>query len=898
LTKSSLENLEGFRVKSSLPISLFPAVPFMGQIEILCTKIEALTVEQDQYRLLFYDSIIQKFQMGKYSEIFTAEYNIEKSKQILYEKSCIGFIHLNKPTSDLFTKENHRTLKFIRDKLYSSDLNWVYVITMDRTLVFSLSHKQFLSWSTLLEVYSEVLICLSLIDPGILDLIDDEYRNLSFKNNLHALNQLYLSIYEEKDTEDSNKNLEHYLLELLKFDTFESSHNYFTSYFDSFLPKLDDISSKDMLNDVLKNLGKFSDAEVVDKIRIIDLLDISPITLLEITPFVKNEKRRGQFYTPLELTIPLILNSFQNKSSIEKISSLKILDPACGTGILIVVALEYVVNQLMLKESYKSFLSLREKVFRSNITGMDIDARLIAYCKSFFSLFINSPSIMSDSDTPIVHKNFLEDFVYNCKNDSSLVPKYDLILSNPPYIPLHSRFMKNVLSDKLRKELKDLIPDFIGKRDNLYVMFFGLALEQLIKPIHGIVSFIIDSSFLDLPSYMLIRKHLLSKYNLLYILSQYKYHRAVVDLSIISFGNSKKKDDFFLWQENITQLSVQQHIKDILDQPNFSFSIQFNPEVRKIIRDVQNRSVLLEDICRISCGLEYGSLLKTHFLSPVQETDYFKVIDGANGLPQSFVTFWVPNWRNSYVRVSKDYENQLKLNNLDKSPKDKKRVLLISGSEDRFIEPKIIIRQTASQFIATFDKEGYFGLRNLHIIHSFNNDYSPLLLLGILSSKLGTYLGRALNIIRGAGNSTNRYPQIRVGDLKRFPIINRSRATKNQLECLKRLEILVEENLKFGRELAHVYVNIWNKMLEITTELPVNSQKRFLQLINSSKKLNLLPSEVLDEITPLLMRVIKQKHHLEHNQKKIDNYTIQIYGLTKENYTELIQENDRGFTSS
>jgi hypothetical protein len=254
--------------------------------------------------------------------------------------------------------------------------------------------------------------------------------------------------------------------------------------------------------------------------------------------------------------------------------------------------------------------------------------------------------------------------------------------------------------------------------------------------------------------------------------------------------------------------------------------------------------------------------------------------------------FWVPNWKNSFVRVSKEFENHLKQNQLNRSPKANKQVLLISGDKIRFVEPKIMIRQTASRFIATYDEKGYFGLRNLHIIHSFNERYSPLLILGILSSKLGTSIGKALNIIRGSKNSTNRYPQIRVGDLKRFPVIDTSKFTKFQLESMKKLEELVLKNLNYGKVLAEIYYNIWSKFLEVAGSIPASSQKRFIQLLDSSKKLNFVSKEVMDEINPLITQIQKQKQLIAQNQTKIDEKVVKLYNLTKEDWNELKQEID------
>ncbi|MHA1513797.1 MAG: hypothetical protein ACTSRJ_07055, partial [Candidatus Hodarchaeales archaeon] len=224
-----------------MPVSLFPAVPFKGQIEILTSYIEALTAEQDFYRLSFINSVIQKFRERKYSEIFSNEYISKEIKQTYYDKSCFGMIHLSCSSGDVFSKENYNVLKFIKDKLDSSHLKWFFAVTSDNTLVFTLSYNQFLSWSTLLKSHSEEFICLSLTDPSILDLIDDEYKSKSYKKSLLILNQLYTSIDKKNIPEEANESYEQVLQKLLKFSEFETSHDCFKSYFESLLLKIDDI---------------------------------------------------------------------------------------------------------------------------------------------------------------------------------------------------------------------------------------------------------------------------------------------------------------------------------------------------------------------------------------------------------------------------------------------------------------------------------------------------------------------------------------------------------------------------------------------------------------------------------------------------------------------------------
>jgi hypothetical protein len=109
---------------------------------------------------------------------------------------------------------------------------------------------------------------------------------------------------------------------------------------------------------------------------------------------------------------------------------------------------------------------------------------------------------------------------------------------------------------------------------------------------------------------------------------------------------------------------------------------------------------------------------------------------------------------------------------------------------------------------------------------------------------------------------------------------------------MKKLEELVRECLNDGTKLTDIYTNIWNKFLEITENFPVSSQKRFFQLINSSKKLSFLPEEVSSKIEPLIKDLQIQKHLLLQGQEQIDEIVIKIYGLTKDNWIVLSLEND------
>ena len=91
-------------------------------------------------------------------------------------------------------------------------------------------------------------------------------------------------------------------------------------------------------------------------------------------------------------------------------------------------------------------------------------------------------------------------------------------------------------------------------------------------------------------------------------------------------------------------------------------------------------------------------------------------------------------------------------------------------------------------------------------------------------------------------------------------------------------------NLKIGKVIADIYCEIWNKFIEVTGSVPVSSQKRFILLLESSKRLNTMPKELLNEIKPLLGELRRQQHKIIKNQDIIEEIVLKIYGIRKEDW--------------
>ncbi|MFX0051081.1 MAG: Eco57I restriction-modification methylase domain-containing protein, partial [Candidatus Hermodarchaeota archaeon] len=608
------------------------------------------------------------------------------------------------------------------------------------------------------------------------------------------------------------------------------------------------------------------------------ILNIYPINFLEIFPqFISNSsyQKTGSYYTPIALAEVLVKQSFeeliQNPNNRNK-NNFDIYDPAMGTGIILLYSLEWLINHILRLNDYNGlgFKQLRQKILNKCVFGCDIDEKAVnaasEYMKVFCGREANTKSLVPNLKTENLFELFLT------QKQKMIVPKkYDVVITNPPYLALHSRFIKYPLSTRYLKSLRRMLPKFSGNRDNLYLLFLGICLEHLSQQDYGVVGFVLDRSFLDLPSYKEIRKYVLLNYHLSYILGEYNYKGAVVDLALIVFSQFQDPTRKVMWQESISSIKIEipkNHFSSIL---HCAYIYQKNFH---LIKHIQKASITLGEICRISCGVEYGSLLKTHFLSDKPKEGFFPVIDGSNGLPHPYILFWVSNCPNSYVRFDKAYEKELytKEKNISKS---NKKVLLISGDLKRFLSPKIFIRQTAPRFIATYDKNNHLGLRNLHIIYEVKPPYSLFLILGILNSFVGSFIGENLNIIRKGG--PNRYPQIRLNDLKSFPIRSLKNSSAKELYWKEEIENNVEICINIGNKISSILVVIWEAV-----NSNFKSQRYFLQSVLNNKISRYISSVGMKRISCELKNLRNLLDKQEKHQIKIEHYVKKLYNVRKD----------------
>jgi adenine-specific DNA-methyltransferase len=208
---------------------------------------------------------------------------------------------------------------------------------------------------------------------------------------------------------------------------------------------------------------------------------------------MQNKKEKGIIYTTEEIANYIIKNSINEEDIIQN-PFLKIADPSCGSGNLIIPCFIY------LKELYEYNLELvnqkhslnltqegiSKHIIENNIFGFDIDE---------FALKVLIIDIYSISFNIKIDNFYNKDFLLDENND-----KFDIFIGNPPYIGQKS--IDKHYSSIIKKKYKELYKD----KGDISYCFFGAALNKLKKG--GKLSFITSRYFLESPSGEELRKTL------------------------------------------------------------------------------------------------------------------------------------------------------------------------------------------------------------------------------------------------------------------------------------------------------------------------------------------------------------------------------------------------------
>lgn len=528
-------------------------------------------------------------------------------------------------------------------------------------------------------------------------------------------------------------------------------------------------------------------------------------------------KDLGQFYTRDDS----LINQMVSDSELLKGA---ILEPSCGSGLFMVHIANRIKNHMQEKgNSPEEILSYIQK----NLYGNDSD--LLALQITEINLISTLLPLIADAiNTNPSYKLLkfnLTSYDFTQKNVFS--KKFSLVIGNPPFVTMYGKRSRNMTEEKRAYyNTFDFVQNKNGNNKFNMSMFFVENGLKLLSP-NGQLIFILDIAFFE-TAYIDLRRYIIKNYYINSITKGFQAFEGVASSQIIlNICNRQEanKSVIFNDYENAISSIIDQSIWDN-EKNKFKIYIpldnqakDINDKVMKYPRlDVYYPGKALRTCCALTGKTD------EFIVNPLVEETHlvFPYIEGSKGLKSKFGEL-TPTCHIKYdyelqLAISEEFKKELELAGV----KNKKRVTL--GDKDAYLSPKIFIRQSATEIIATYTEEPFAANNSIYVLSNKSNTEQDINMLkyvcGVLNSELITYFCRINKIIRVEKGKT---PQIKTSDLKEIRIclsdnyyqsiidlVNKLLCTPDDIESLTKLNKLIYKIYDIDeseQQFIHSYLN-------------------------------------------------------------------------------------------
>ncbi|MHA2390778.1 MAG: Eco57I restriction-modification methylase domain-containing protein [Promethearchaeota archaeon] len=523
----------------------------------------------------------------------------------------------------------------------------------------------------------------------------------------------------------------------------------------------------------------------------------------------------------------LLENPGLKNELIEKLQSIRILDPASGSGRFLISVAEALFKFHKILNSNLTDFKIKKKILQENVFGIEIEtsAYIITKLRLIFWLMSDDTKIFEtpNFDPRNLHLEEIDrelnliDVKLNLYNLDFLLEygseTFDIIIGNPPYV--ENKKIKNVeFKRELRKRFRSAYRLF-----DLSIVFIEKSLE-LLKENEGCLSMVTTNKFLSADYGIQIRQLLINNTEL----------KEIINISSLPiFENTAAYPIILSFKKSIPEINNIVLIKEykMLNQLVENYHIKPQELPQKLIKRIPGL------VIPITGKINLIKYLYTNFKSFSDSFQELKIIYR----PYGFI-----NWSKHLNNVNKTMETGKDLLligtgnvgkyhiKFDKPIKIAKRNFPIAffkyRDEYRNIwkdlkSQKLIFREIAKDLTWVYDPGLYTNVTGLYFVRFPSMDQNDLFcLLAIMNSKLMDIIFKTLfSTLHMAGG----YLRINGSFIKRLPVPMKLPLSLSQFG--KILQVLSQLQYDLNSEYKSGTVKVTNKFLEEIAELKQCAKK-------------------------------------------------------------------------
>jgi type I restriction-modification system DNA methylase subunit len=561
-------------------------------------------------------------------------------------------------------------------------------------------------------------------------------------------------------------------------------------------------------------------------------------------------KAGGVYYTPTYIVEYIVKNTVgklcEGKTP-RPISSVRILDLACGSGSFLLGAYQYLLDyhrdwyqkdgpQKHTKEIYQGrggqwYLTIQEKkrILLNNIYGVDIDPQAVEVTKLSLLLKVlegeNQDTL--EKQMKLFKERALPDLGSNIKCGNSLIgpdfyqgkqmglldsedmyrinpfdwqkefPEimeaggFDVVIGNPPYVTLGNDLFSNIVLSYLNSY------QVAQYKTDLFHLFIQRGIDLL--KTDGFLGYITPNTWFTLQFTTKLREYVLKRVQIeeLVLFGHLVFQNADVHTGLTFLKKARKPLTHKITVKNFpasfnsemlyqpaTPSSLQ---TDWLKDPEFRFEIRQTGEFGDLVKRIVGKFPALERVARASLGIQAYNSSK-HTREQIEGRVFHAI-----------------------KKLSKEYLPELTGNDVGRYLIDRRKGQWIKygpwlhdyRTMDWLTGPRILVREIAGSWPyrihGCYVEETYCNYKTiLNVNPSSATDYSMKYLLGILNSRLISFLYPLVSNKIVAGS----FPRLSVRDLKRLPIRTINFSDLSDKARHDKMVELVEQMLTFHKQLA------------------------------------------------------------------------------------------------